>query len=119
MSFKILHTTPVLSSANIERDIKWYEEKLSFTYYMGQEGYAVLYRDNQWLHLQWHTSTDQDPVYGGTVKFFVNDIEAIFNEMLLKGVVTKDKLRYNTPWGTHEFGFYDLNNNAIFFVQDA
>jgi hypothetical protein len=26
---------------------------------------------------------------------------------------------WNTPWKTNEFGFYDLNNNAIFIVEDA
>ncbi len=39
--------------------------------------------------------------------------------MLKRSTVTKDKLRLNTPWKTHEFGFFDLNKNAIFFVQDA
>ncbi|WP_374960261.1 hypothetical protein [Gilvibacter sp.] len=32
--------------------------------------------------------------------------------------VKQSALRLNTTWGTNEFVFYDLNNNAIFFVQD-
>jgi hypothetical protein len=25
----------------------------------------------------------------------------------------------NTPWKTNEFGLYDLNNNAIFIIDDT
>ena len=31
--------------------------------------------------------------------------------------VTENKLRLKTDWGTNEFGFYDLNKNAIFIVE--
>ena len=72
------------------------------------------------LHLQWHADTEEDPLLGGSViKIFVDDIEPIFKEFMGRGTVTANKLRRNTPWGTHEFGFYDLNGNAIFIVQDA
>ena len=33
--------------------------------------------------------------------------------------VSNDALRMDTPWKTHEFGFYDRNSNAIFIMQDA
>lgn len=86
---------------------------------MGQEDYAVLNRDDQWVHLQWHADTDEDPLRGGSVmKIFVDDIHPIFEELLERGTVTKDKPRMQTPWNTNEFGFYDLNKNAIFFVAD-
>ena len=87
---------------------------------MGQDDYAVLQRDEQCLHLQWHADTDEDPLNGGPViKIFVKDITSIFEEMVERGTSSKDRLRRNTPWGTHEFGLYDLNKNAIFFVQNA
>lgn len=35
-----------------------------------------------------------------------------------KGTITKEKLRLNTPWGTHEFAFYDSNKNPIYILQD-
>jgi hypothetical protein len=28
-------------------------------------------------------------------------------------------LKINTPWKTNEFGFYDLNNNSIFIMEDT
>lgn len=120
MPTKFRHITPVLPSADIARDIKWYDVHLGFKYYMGQEGYAVLHRDDQWMHLQWHAGTEDDPVLGGSVvKIFVDNIEPIFEEMIERGSVSQDSLHKNTPWGTHEFGFFDLNNNAIFFVANV
>ena len=112
--------SPVLPSSDLERDIQWYDKHLGFKFYMGQEGYAVLNRDDQWIHLQWHANSIEDPLNGGSViKIFVKDIQTILDEMIDRGTVSHDKMHWNTPWGTHEFGFFDLNKNAIYFVQDA
>jgi hypothetical protein len=81
--------------------------------------YSVLRLNKTLLHLQWHADTDKDPLQGGSViRIAVTDISTIFEDMLNRGSVHKDKLRRNTDWGTHEFGLYDLNKNAIFFVED-
>ena len=109
---------PVLSTSDLERDIAWYKKHVGFDLNYQEEGYAVLNRDSIWLHLQWHHNNEDDPVYGSVTKVFVNDIQPIFEEMLKRETISKDKLRLNTPWNTHEFGFYDLNKNALFFVQD-
>ncbi len=116
---KLQTICPVLSTSNLERDIKWYETYVGFDLNYLEEGYAVLNRENIWIHLQWHHDNDEDPVYGSVVKIFVDDIQPILDEMVKRKTVTKEKLRLNTPWKTHEFGFYDLNKNSIFFVQDA
>ena len=82
--------------------------------------YAVLRRERLAFHLQWHADSPEDPLLGGSViRIFVQDIRSYFDEFVGRGTVTPDRLRMNTPWGTHEFGFYDLNNNAIFIVEDA
>jgi len=115
-----LHTIcPVLSTSNLERDIKWFKKHVGFNLNYLEEGYAVLKRENVWIHLQWHHDNDEDPVYGSVIKIFVDDIHPIFEEMIKRKTVTKEKLRLNTAWKTHEFGFFDLNKNAIFFVQDT
>ncbi|MCX6195122.1 MAG: hypothetical protein NTY55_00550 [Flavobacteriia bacterium] len=82
--------------------------------------YAVLYRENICIHLQWHSDTPEDPLPGGSViRIYVKNINTLFNELLERGIVTKESLKINTPWKTNEFGFYDLNNNAIFIMEDA
>lgn len=114
-----LFIVPVLSSADIQRDSEWYEKYAGFKCVFGDDGYAGFKRDNIEFHLQFHHGTADDPVTAGVMKIFVEDIKPYFKEFVERETITEDKLRMNTPWGTHEFGFYDLNNNAIFFVQDA
>lgn len=115
-----LQIEPVLPSLDIERDIVWYQKYTGFELVFGDNMYAGLKREHLYIHLQWHADTEDDPLLGGSViKLFVKDIQPVFNEFLERGTIVKSKLRMNTPWGTHEFGFYDLNRNAIFMVQDV
>lgn len=110
---------PVLPSQDIGRDVQWYRENVGFDALYQDRMYAVLQRESLTIHLQWHADTEEDPLLGGSViRIFVANIRPIFEEMVARQTVGRDKLRQNTPWGTHEFGFYDLNNNAIFLVED-
>ena len=110
--------TPVLPSQDIQRDIQWYNEFVGFTVQSYDDMYAVLNREDLYIHLQWHADTEDDPLLGGSViKIFVENIKPVFEEFIKRGTVTENKLRLNTPWMTNEFGFYDLNKNAIFFVE--
>ena len=118
MAIKLMNITPVLSTSNLERDIKWYEQYLGFKLDYIEEGYAVLNRDQCWIHLQFHYGDTEDPINCSVIKFFVGDIYKILNEMVERQTITEDKLRLNTTWKTHEFGFFDHNKNAIYFVQD-
>lgn len=119
-SKSILQIAPVMPSSDLERDIAWYARNTGFEHVFGQEGYAVLRREESSIHLQWHADTEDDPLLGGSViRIFVNDINPVFQACVDSGVVDSSKLRRNTPWQTHEFGMYDPNGNAIFFVEDA
>lgn len=120
METKILHTVPVLPSQDISRDVQWYTEKMGMSIYFADNMYAVIYRDNLVFHLQWHADTPDDPLLGGSVvRIIVQNIQPIFEELQKRGCVTADKLRLNTPWKTNEFGFFDLNSNAIFISEDV
>jgi len=116
---ELLNVTPVLPSSDIARDIAWYKDRVGFQC-MHEDGmYAVLRREMVWMHLQWHADTEDDPLLGGSVvKIFVKNARSLFNEFVERGIVDEGRFRSNTAWGTHEFGFYDLNKNAIFFVED-
>jgi len=110
---------PVLPSQDIERDIKWHKEFTGFEYAFGDKKYAGIKREYQVIHLQWHADNEHDPLLGGSViKIFVHDIEPYAMEFIERGTIKLDKYQRHTPWGTHEFGFNDLNGNAIYIVQD-
>ncbi len=116
----ILGIEPVLPSQDIERDVKWYQEYTGFEPIFYDNMYAVLRRGEFSIHLQWHADTEDDPLLGGSViRIFVKDIQPIFQEFVNRDTIKKEKLRMNTPWNTHEFGFYDLNKNAVFIAQDV
>ncbi len=75
---------------------------------------------NIYLHLQWHADTEDDPLHGGSViRILVKNIKPLFEEFVARGTVGHDKFRENTAWQTNEFGFYDLNKNAIFIMEEA
>ena len=119
MEPEFLEISHVMPSQDIERDVAWYEQYVGFRLLHKDGMYAVMRRSNICIHLQWHADTEDDPLLGGSViKLFVADIQPIFEELVGRGTAAPDKLRRNTAWNTHEFGFYDLNMNAVFFVQD-
>ena len=110
---------PVLPSADIERDVKWYQEHTGFELLFADKMYAVLHRDGQGLHLQWHADTADDPLLGGSVvRIGVKDILPLVDEFVSRGTIKREKFIEKTAWNTREFGFYDLNRNAIFIAED-
>lgn len=116
----IICIVPVLPSANIARDVSWYKEKIGFKEYFSDNMYAVLYRENMIIHLQWHADTNDDPLLGGSViRIYMKNLQVIFEELVSRGAVSIDQLRKNTPWNTNEFVMFDLNSNAIFFMEDT
>lgn len=120
MTTELLKIIPVLPSQDIARDVAWYKEKAGFETHFHDTMYALLYRENLEIHLQWHADTDDDPLLGGSViRIQVNNIRPLFEEFVERGTVTEDKFRANTAWGTNEFGFYDLNQNAVFIMEDV
>lgn len=116
---RLLGVSPVLPSQDIDRDVTWYHQHTGFELIFSNKMYAVLRRGQVHIHLQWHADNASDPLLGGSViRLFVKPIHPFFEEFVKRGTVTPDKLRLNTPWHTHEFGFWDLNKNAIFLVED-
>lgn len=109
---------PVFPSQDIERDVNWYIKYAGFNCTFQGEMYAVLRRGAVGIHLQWHADTDEDPLLGGSVaRIDVDNIYPIFQEFVEMKTVTEEQLKLKTAWNTNEFGFYDLNNNAIFITQ--
>lgn len=118
-SVRLLGMVPVLPSSDLERDIQWYAEKTGFVSASSDRMYAILRRNKQSIHLQWHANTIDDPLLGGSVvRIFVEQIQLLFEEFVERGTIDADKLQMGTAWGTNEFGIFDLNKNALFFVED-
>lgn len=119
---KFLYMSPVLASADVARDVKWYENKLGFknvydssAYQDGPIDYSVVGRQDLFLHLQFQypkdmTSTD--------IRFQVQNIEPLFEEFVSNGLLAPDKINRKTAWNTSEFGLFDPSSNRITFFED-
>ena len=120
MTTKLVKIIPVLESADIARDVAWYKEKTGFELsFLHDKMYAGLHRDDLEIHLQWHAGTKDDPMNGGAViRIGVKNIMPLFEELKQRGNVNDKDFKANTPWGTNEFAFHDLNSNAIFISED-
>ena len=119
MTTEFISIVPVLPSADIARDIAWYKEKTGFETYFYDNMYAVIYRDNLCIHLQWHADTEGDPLLGGSViRISVKNVKSLLDEFIVRGTISPEAFKPNTPWRTHEFGFFDLNSNLIFMMED-
>ena len=111
---------PVLPSADISRDVAWYQNQTGFEAKFADEKFAVLNRDNLYLHLQWHADTVSDrlPV-GLIIRIDVQNIKPLFDEFVTRGTVKQGDLKTNTPWRTNEFIFYDLNKNVVVIMEGS
>lgn len=119
---KLLHISPVLASSDVSRDIQWYETKLGFknvydssAYSDGPIDYVVLGRDQLFFHMQFQfpkdmTSTD--------LKFQVQNIEPLFDELIANGLIPPGKITRQTGWNTAEVSLFDPSGNRITFFED-
>ena len=114
---------PVLPCKNVSHAINFYVEKLGFSLGFQDSAedprYAGVYRDDVELHLQWHDAKEWDKVERPMYRFIVVDVDALYREYEDKGVFHQHTAVRDTPWGTREFAFYDLNQNGLTFYQDS
>jgi len=118
----VLFLIPVLNSANVERDIECYENKLGFKnmydsshYKKGTVDYAVLEWQACCIHLQFQYPKDMSST---TVKFQVKNIDPLFEKFVTAGIIDAGRMIRNTDWGTSEFSLPDPNGNRIFFIEN-
>jgi len=120
---KFLHISPVLASSDVPRDIKWYEDKLGFknvydssAYQKGKIDYVVLGRGNLFFHMQFQFPNDMTST---DLKFQVQNIEPLFEEIIAQGLVPPGKITRKTAWNTSEISLFDLSGNRITFFEDV
>ena len=119
---KLLYMSPVFASSDVARDIEWYESKMGFknvfdstAYQKGPVDYAVLGRQDLYIHLQYQFEKDMTST---DLRFQVKNIAPLFQEYLKKQIVQDESMRNATAWGTNEFGLFDPSGNRITFFED-
>jgi uncharacterized glyoxalase superfamily protein PhnB len=118
-TFLSLH--PVLQARDVAAAVRWYVDRLGFALRFQDDPaaprYAVMSRDDVEIHLQWHDETSFRPDRGDAImlRVRVSDPDSLFAEYKDKGVFHDRTALRDTPWGTREFAFYDLNGHGLTF----
>ena len=118
---KFQEVHPVLPVRDVAAAIVYYTQKLGFELKFqdskANPKYAGVLRDGVELHLQWHDATDFKSVEKLSLRFFIEDVDALFEEYQTQGVFHTRTALQNTSWGTREFAFYDPDGNGLFFYR--
>jgi catechol 2,3-dioxygenase-like lactoylglutathione lyase family enzyme len=125
MKKQILAVVPVLMSRDVGAAVAFYRRlgfELEFQDTPAQPRYAGIVREGVILHLQWQdashwANTLDRPMY----RFPVRDLDALYAEFASAGALPVPNTSpyakpADTPWGTREFHFYDIDGNGLQFV---
>tara|TARA_R110000868_G_scaffold306734_4_gene568142 strand:- start:3875 stop:4246 length:372 start_codon:yes stop_codon:yes gene_type:complete len=114
--------SPVLPANDVNAEIDFFEQ-LGFKdvydslNYSDKLDYAVVCRDNQFIHIQFQFEKDMPAKNASQqIKIWVEDLDTLQKEFVDAGF--EINRRDNTPWGTNEFGLHSPAHNAIHFVKD-
>jgi hypothetical protein len=108
----------MLSSENLERDIEWYKRMLGFQVLRLEPKFALIQRDDYFIHLQKQKADSKTLIGGSVAKFFVDDIQKIFRELVKKNLINGDQLISDPSSGTIEFEITDPSGNTIIFTEE-
>lgn len=112
---------PVLPTRDVSRALEFYALlgfQIAFQDNAAAPRYAGIRRDGVELHLQWHDTRDFDKVERLALRFLADDVDALFEELASQDVFHERTRLQDTPWGTREFAFYDIDGNGLFFYRN-
>lgn len=119
--FRAVH--PILPAPNVEEALRYYMDKLGFQLAFRDpsdpDNYVGIRRDAVELHIQWQSAEGMRLSGGMQLRFYVENPGELFDEFREQGVLHPNSSLKETPWGTREFAFYDLNNVALTFYCDT
>lgn len=107
---------PILASLNQEETVKFYTEKLGFTFHSSWEGYLILSKDKVQLHL-WPTNDVTIPKNTGCY-INVKEIDKLYAQYQPLGVVHPNGALEEKPWQMKQFSILDNNGNIIHFGEE-
>lgn len=108
--------TPILASLNTEETVKFYTEKLGFTFHADWDGYLIFSRDEINIHL-WTTDNPEIPKNTGCY-VNVTGVDQLYAEYEPYGIIHPEGALKDMEWEMRQFSILDNNGNIIHFGQD-
>jgi catechol 2,3-dioxygenase-like lactoylglutathione lyase family enzyme len=116
---------PVLPARDVGEAVRFYVERLGFELVFqdsqDRPQYAGVRRGSVELHLQFQLPEAFEAGTAGQtmLRLVVDDPGTLFREYQDKDVFHHQTQLSDTPWGTREFAFWDLNHNGLTFIRDV
>jgi catechol 2,3-dioxygenase-like lactoylglutathione lyase family enzyme len=107
---------PILASLNTEDTVKFYTEKLGFTFHSDWDGYLIFSKDEIQIHL-WPTSDAEIPKSTGCY-VSVTQVDDLYAKYEAKDIIHPNGKLKNMPWEMRQFSVLDNNGNIIHFGED-
>lgn len=108
--------TPILASLNADETIKFYTEKLGFTFHNNWDGYLIFSKDEISIHL-WPTEDENIPKNTGCY-IYVTEVNKLYSAYQTQGVIHPNGTLKDMPWMMRQFSVLDNNGNIIHFGED-
>jgi len=107
---------PILASLNTEEAVKFYTEKLGFTFHSEWDGYLIFSRDGIGLHF-WSTDNPEYPKNTGRY-INVTEVDQLYAEYKVHQVIHPEGAIKDMPWEMRQFSILDNNGNIIHFGEN-
>ena len=107
---------PILASLNTEDTVKFYTEKLGFTFHSEWDGYLIFSRDCTDLHF-WTTDNPNYPKKTGCY-INVTEVDKLYEEYKIHNVIHPEGALKDMLWEMRQFSILDNNGNIIHFGED-
>ena len=116
MSARLRSVAAVLASLDIERTVKFCEQRLGFTTIAQHEDYVIFRRDDisvhYWLCRERHIAENT------SCYVYVSDAAALYAEYRAQGVIHPNGALRQQPWGL-EFAVLDVDGNLYKFCESG
>lgn len=107
---------PILACLNTEETVKFYTEKLGFTFHSEWDGYLIFSKDDIQIHL-WPTEDESIPKNTGCY-VNVTQVDDLYAKYEAQGIIHSNGKLKDMPWGMRQFSVLDNNGNIIHFGEN-
>lgn len=112
---KMLTAVPVLLSLDFPATVAFYTTKLGFACPYQDSGFAILQRDNIYLHFT--GCAEQHLVDWSSCRVAVDGVDALYEECSRQGIIHPNAKLADTDYGTREFAILDNHGVLITFFE--
>jgi catechol 2,3-dioxygenase-like lactoylglutathione lyase family enzyme len=112
---RLVAAVPVLLSLDIPSTVAFYTGRLGFTSPYHDDGFAILQRDEVYLHFT--GCADQRLIDWSSCRVAVQGVDQLYAHCARQGIVHPNSPLENTDYGTREFGMIDNHGVLITFFE--